>query len=326
MPVTISDAALPAPDKRPVCGECGTKCPFTIDKACSPCRNSGKPRPELLKGLAQDSLDYAISKVHDDGFELTGIVGMFSGGNDSTTLAHMFRNQVTHFGHSNTGFGIEETRQYVRDTCNQWNVPLLERYPEPGYGYRELVLGECESRAWWAKYKYIFPGGFPGPAQHPMMFQKLKERGMGQIRTELNPNPRKQRVIFLGGRRAEESARRTYRYDQGELSYVEQRGSVIWVSPMLQWTKLDQNQYRRDNPDVPRNETSDLLHHSGECECGCYARQGELEEIEMWRPDMATQIKELEQQVQKKNLDIDPRTLQWGWNNRGKCASGLCNN
>jgi 3'-phosphoadenosine 5'-phosphosulfate sulfotransferase (PAPS reductase)/FAD synthetase len=250
---------------------------------------------------------------------------MFSGGNDSTTLAHLFKDKVTHYGHANTGFGIEETREYVRETSRQWGIPLLERFPEAGYGYRELVLGLCKSRTWYAKYPLVFPGGFPGPAQHAMMFQRLKERGMGQIRNEFNVNPRNQRVIFLGGRRASESSRRSFRYDAGELSYIETRGSIVWVSPILEWDKLDLNEYRRRNPEIPRNETSDLLHMSGECECGCYAHEGEYEEIRMWRPKMADEIDDLENELAAKDLDVNPKTLKWGWNQRGKCNTGLCN-
>lgn len=73
---------------------------------------------------------------------------LFSGGNDSTVLAHMVRNRVDHAVHANTTIGIEATRQFVRDTCKAWNLDLIERVAP--ISYREL----CIER------------GFPGPAMH----------------------------------------------------------------------------------------------------------------------------------------------------------------
>lgn len=96
-------------------------------------------------------------------WEITAIVGLFSGGNDSTVLSHLLRGRVTHYAHANTQVGAEPTRQFVRDTCAAWGIPLLEETP-PGWGYEDLVLRNCPSRAAWAKYDYIWPGGFPWAA------------------------------------------------------------------------------------------------------------------------------------------------------------------
>lgn len=306
------------------CPQCGQVRPWLIDNACTPCRHEGKSRLDYLIGTAHDSLTATV-KFYSREYEIAGIVGLFSGGNDSTTLAHLFRDRVTHYGHANTGIGVEDTRQYVRDTCAAWGVPLMERYTEPGYGYEDLVTGEAKPKTEFAKYDRIWPGGFPGPAAHAMFFQKLKETPLRQMRNELVKSPRKQRVIFLAGRRAEESQRRTSRFEIGELTYIERVGSIVWVSPLLEWGKLDLNSYRKRFPDVPRNETADMLHMSGECLCGCYARNSELDEIRFWKPDTAAQIEDLEKRVEKAGLDIDPKTRKWGWCNGGQCASGLCN-
>ena len=47
------------------------------------------------------------------------VVGLYSGGNDSTTMMHLLRPHLTHAAHINTGIGIDETRTFVRDTCAQ---------------------------------------------------------------------------------------------------------------------------------------------------------------------------------------------------------------
>lgn len=221
---------------------------------------------------------------------LTAIAVLFSGGNDSTVLAHMFKDVATHAVHANTGIGIEATRQFVRDTCAMWDLPLLERRAlAPQDQYEAMVLER----------------GFPGPAMHWKMYQRLKERALEQVRKELNPHPRKQRAIFLAGRRSDESKRRS------KLSAtIERRGSLIWVSPILDWTSVDMNTYRAMHPDIPRNQVSDLLHMSGECLCGAFAKPGELDEIGYWYPDVVAQIRGLEGRVRA--AGHPPEICRWG--------------
>lgn len=86
--------------------------------------------------------------IHGEGHRLAATCVLFSGGNDSTVLAHMMRDRVGYAVHCNTTIGIEQTRQFVRDTCKMWELELLERLPPTSY--RELVLER----------------GFPGAAMH----------------------------------------------------------------------------------------------------------------------------------------------------------------
>ena len=116
-----------------------------------------------------------------------------SGGNDSTVLAHLFRPEATHAAHANTTIGIAQTRDFVRSTCEEWGLPLIERTPpRESDHYRALVLDQ----------------GFPGPGHHFKMFQRLKERALRSIQKDLGGNPRTRRVVFLAGRRRSESQRR----------------------------------------------------------------------------------------------------------------------
>lgn len=211
--------------------------------------------------------------THLDDHQLVGTCILYSGGNDSTTLAHLFKDQATHAIHCNTTIGIEQTRQFVRDVCKNWGLPLMEEVAP--ITYRELVIEQ----------------GFPGPGHHFKMYQRLKERGLRQARGKLVKNPREERVLFLAGRRKAESKRRA------GIPEYEREGSIIWASPLANWEKLDLNTYRQMFPDVPRNEVSDLLHMSGECLCGSFAKPGELEEIRYWFPDVAKEIDALEKEV-----------------------------
>lgn len=228
---------------------------------------------------------------HLDGHDLAGVVLLYSGGNDSTTLAHMLRDVATHAAHANTGIGIEDTRQFVRDTCADWGLPLIEKHPP--VSYRDLLLEHAKGA----------PRGFPGPAMHWLMYTRLKERCLDQVRAELVENGRKQRVVFLAGRRREESARRT------RIVLHERRKSIIWVSPIANWTKLDLNTYRQMF-DVPHNPVTDRIHMSGECLCGAFAKPNELEEIRFWYPDVAAQIDALAAEVRAAGVP-EPR-CHWG--------------
>lgn len=144
--------------------------------------------------------------------------------------------------------------------------------------YRELVIER----------------GFPGPAMHYKMYQRLKERCLEQVRNELVPNPRRERVMFIAGRRRAESKRRE------NIPLDERRGSVVWASPLAMWTKLDMTTYRlmnRATDPVPVNPVSELLHMSGECLCGAFAKENELEEIRQWFPHVADEIEKLQRDV-----------------------------
>lgn len=282
-------------------------------------------RLDRLIAEARATVEAGIAAA--DGREITGIVVGFSGGNDSTVLAHLFRDVVTHYAHANTQVGAEPTRQFVRDTAARWGVPLLEE-PPPRHSYEDLVLGHAKSVASWAKYPVIYQGGFPGPSDHRLMFGHLKGKTLNRMATKLSPSPRRQRSLWLNGKRKSESQARTKAAANGKFVPVVQGDdarSTIRLSPLINWTKLDLNEYRRRHPDVPRNETADLLHMSAECACGCYAHEGELGEYEMWLPGLAEWLHKLRHRLIKENLDINPKRLCWGFANQGKCTSGMCN-
>lgn len=252
-------------------------------------------RVRRLMRESHDLLDRAIDEhINTDGRRLVATVILFSGGNDSTVLAHLMRPWATHAAHANTTIGIEQTRDFVRNTCEEWGLPLLERTPpRESDHYRALVLAH----------------GFPGPGHHYKMFQRLKERALDQVRRELVLKPYQERVVFLAGRRRDESQRRA------SIPEVERNRSIVWVSPLANWTKLDLNTYRlmhRDSDPVPVNEVSDLIHMSGECLCGAFASKGEREEVRYWFPDVIDYIERLEAEIVDRD-DIPAHRKTWGW-------------
>jgi len=265
-------------------------------------------------------MDEARAVATEGGYAIAAEVVLFSGGQDSTAVAHMFRDVATHYAHANTGIGIEETRQFVRDTVAAWGKPLIEKHP--ARSYRDLVLGDAYAtpRPGSKRYdpeaevqdKQQIWEGFPGPPGHSIMYRALKENAMMQVRAELLKGKKKSRVIFIAGIRQAESTRRAKR------PAVSRDGNIVWASPLLNWKKTDLNIYRRLHPDMPHNEITDLIHMSGECLCGAFAHENELEELEYWasaKPGIAAAVEaihELEREAEARCIT----RCKWGFNAR----------
>jgi 3'-phosphoadenosine 5'-phosphosulfate sulfotransferase (PAPS reductase)/FAD synthetase len=233
----------------------------------------------IREGL--DVLDAAIAEHRP-----SHLFAMFSGGHDSlaatalTARHHAFTAAV----HINTGIGVEQTREFVRSTCAERGWPLLEYGPPETLGqktYRELVLAF----------------GFPGPAQHAFMFARLKERGIRQLVRDHKVNG-DTRLLLSTGIRLEESTRRFRNYSEGEGEKHYSRDRVrIWASPLAEWSKLDcLDLIAHDG--LATNEVVELLHLSGECLCGSFARPGEMHELETWFPGVAAELHALERDAE----------------------------
>lgn len=255
-------------------------------------RPQREERVRMLVEQSHNILTRAVERhANVDGRALAATVVLFSGGNDSTVLAHLMRGRATHAAHANTTIGLEPTREFVRQTCAAWALPLLEFSPPRTCDhYENLVLEH----------------GFPGPGHHFKMYQRLKERALEEVRRQLVHNPYRERVIFLAGRRRTESARRV------SIPAVERRGSTVWVSPLVNWTTFDLSTYRLVEGDVPVNDVTKLIHMSGECLCGSFARPGEREELAFWFPDFETHLQNLERRVAGV-AGIPGHRRIWGW-------------
>jgi 3'-phosphoadenosine 5'-phosphosulfate sulfotransferase (PAPS reductase)/FAD synthetase len=263
-------------------------------------------RLNALIGQSRDILSAAIEEhVTNEGRMVAALAVGFSGGNDSTTLTHLFRKDVDFALHANTTIGIEETREFVRNTCEEWGLSLVERTPPRATDqYRHLVLTRDRGKKGQAL------GGFPGPAMHFKMYQRLKERAIEQVQREVITNSRRERFVVILGRRRTESQRRS------RVTSIDRRGARLNVSPLVNWTKADLNTYRLWSASVgetlPRNVASDLIHMSGECLCGSFASPGERAEIAYWFPGPFEQIAELESALAGRD-DIPEHRKSWGW-------------
>lgn len=272
-------------------------------------RPEREARVRALIALSRNKFEQAVAG-HTAGKEIAGICSLVSGGNDSYTVAHLFRDVTTHQVHANTGTGIEATREFVRTTAAMWGVPLIEHSPEPGKGYFDLVRGQVMARSrTTGELVQAWPGGFPGPAAHAVMYQRLKERGLSKVPHEFGiSGSRTRRVVFIAGRRRPESKVRS------TIPYSDTRGTVVWVSPLAVWHKADLRAYRLVFPDVPLNPVAQVLGMSGECGCLSNATAGEPDRWRAAYPHdpFIRQVEQVEAEIADRP-DIPEHRKKWGW-------------
>jgi 3'-phosphoadenosine 5'-phosphosulfate sulfotransferase (PAPS reductase)/FAD synthetase len=275
-----------------------------------------------------DLLFYQASwSARNDGGPRTvvAVAGMLSGGNDSTAAVYAMRPHLTHLIHADTGVCLAVTREFTVKVAADLGIPLLiPRAPRPEDSYVAMVREH----------------GFPGPGRHARMMNRLKERAWRAARKELVTDGWRQRMIQVAGRRRDESAARA------DVPEMQRDRSVVWVSPMVLWTKLDLNTWRRMHAGIPpalsgyryrvgerrqgpipQNPVYDNLHYSGECICGAKSRPGEREWLFEWfGDDPAVQlIRELEAELAGRE-DIPPEYRIWGaGGGPDRCTTGLCN-
>lgn len=203
----------------------------------------------------------------------------FSGGDDSLVTCHVVKDIIPEAKilHINTGIGIEKTRQYVRDYCDEmgWELVEVRAKEDCGQDYDELVVEQ----------------GFPGPAMHTKMYNRLKERCVEHLLRVTKKSYWDKIAIFTGIRHDESSRRARY-----TGSIIDQRGAAIWVNPLYHWTSDDMYGYREEH-NLRRNPVSEILGMSGECLCGAYAQKGELASIRLIEPETADRIEALTKRV-----------------------------
>lgn len=229
-----------------------------------------------------------ICRAAIESFRPVKIFVGFSGGFDSLVATHWSMNHVPgcEVFHANTGIGIERTRQFVRDTCveNGWPLTEIRAKEDCGQDYDKIVKQQ----------------GFPGPAMHSRMFQRLKERPVWQLLRK-NKTSRSDNVMLITGIRQDESQRRSgYKY-----TLLDFTGNLLWVNAFYYKNKGWFSDYIQQNG-LKQNPVSQILGMSGECLCGAFAHKGEKELIKLVCPDTHARIERLEAEVNAAGFD-------WGW-------------
>lgn len=221
------------------------------------------------------------------------VFALFSGGHDSLTATHvaMRHAEVEAAVHIATGTGIPQTFEFVEQTCAAHGWPL--KVYRPPADYEPGQPGDTY-RAW------VLENGFPGGPMHPQAYIRLKERAIAELVREHKVHVR-DRIMLITGARKQESERR--------MGYAEAMRRVkarVWVNPLVNWSADDCGEYMQ-REGLQRNLVSDLLHISGECLCGCFAKPGELKEIRAWFPDVAARLDQLAAQAKRAGVHY-----RWG--------------
>ena len=187
--------------------------------------------------------------------------------------------------HLNTGIGIEQTRDFVRDTTKSWGVELRE--------YKASEYIQADGKPAPQKYsEMVMEYGFPGPAMHTKMYIRLKERPLRKAIRDLDRD-RKDKTLLVTGVRSEESIRRTAHVEPVQIW----EGTKIWAAPIWDFTKNDVEDYI-DEYGLERNLVVANMHMSGECLCGAFAKPDEIEEIRFWYPETAAYIERLQDEAE----------------------------
>lgn len=254
-------------------------------------------RADYLVSVARDRIATAIEE-----WQPRALFGMFSGGHDSLTCTGIANEyfDLTGTAHINTGIGVPQTREFVRETCAEQQWRLLE--------YKAMENCQADGTPDPQDYREIVrKHGFPGPHGHQMMYARLKQRQIQRLCRDFKVK-RMDKIMLIAGCRSEESVRRM----RNTKPCSKEKGTCrVWVNPIHDFTKADCHLVM-ETLKLRRSPVVDLLHKSGECLCGAFASPGELAELAIWFPAVAAEIRVLEAEVKAK--------FGWGWEGRPPAA------
>lgn len=235
--------------------------------------------------LPKQDPDELIRKARDE-HQPVNTFCLFSGGKDSSALAHRCRDQYQALMFIDTGTAVPGVVEFVREFADWLDKPLVIYNSKEAF--RNLVLEL---------------GGFPGPAGHGRAYSRLKERQIRKLvrdfKVACHPNSC---VMLLTGKRRAESARRA----KTTLG-IDKRGGQLYVNPLIDWTSADLYAYR-DEHQIPVSPVAALLGMSGECGCGAFASENEREMRWQLYPEFGRQMEELEAEAEACGV----RACRWG--------------
>lgn len=226
---------------------------------------------------------------------------LFSGGNDSTVLAHRCRHQYDGLAFIDTGTAADGVVEFVQEFAAWIGKPL--RIMSSGDAYERMVLGgNVLSRG--ERAGEVEDGhGFPGKGQHGKAYSRLKERQIEALLKRCKVgHHRNSRVLFLSGIRRAESLRRAKRES------ITKKRAAIFCNPLIDWTNEDMRAYRRAHQ-IPESDAAALLHRSGECNCGAFANAAdERAMLAACAPLLMSRIEALETRAEAQGV----RWCRWG--------------
>lgn len=203
----------------------------------------------------------------------------FSGGGDSLVTADIVRRHPRFAGalHLNTTCAIPAVTEYVARTAGEMGMDL--HIGAPPVRYHDIVLEH----------------GFPGPGQHGTSYVRLKARAIREVRRRLGGGL----LMLATGVRRAESRRR-----MGHVRPIQfdRREGIVWVAPIIDFSTADKAAHLTA-AGLEISDTAALLHRSGECNCGAFARaREERKELREFYPDFEAEISDLERMAERRDV------------------------
>lgn len=255
-----------------------------------------------LQGLIDESMGVLSMYITPR----TALVAGYSGGKDSTVVAHL-ASYFTEF------IGVAHVRTHTG--------PLSERHSDnvaslaAHYGWHYLEESSAISYE-----STLLSDGFPGPAAHTRMYIKLKERAFNKLIPAIRKHSKKERVLFVTGIRSQESQRRR---DSPLFDVVSK--NEVWLNPILAWSDSDVKAYIDAFGLSVQNWSV-----SKDCLCGSFASPDERELIRLTEPAQFEYLEALEAMVQNArqvqvvmhkyggDKPFDEKYCRWGHGARGR--------
>lgn len=245
-----------------------------------------------------EKLEIAVERINAaiDEYKPIAVFGLFSGGNDSlpATYAASLSKAFTAAVHVNTGIGVEETRKFVRRTCEERGWKLIEMKAMEN----TLADGTPQPMDY---EKIVLENGFPGAYAHRFMYVKLKERQLHALERRIGASPSTP-VLYVTGARSEESKRR-----MGNVTPFKQIGRALWQNAIHDWSSTDCAALRI-HAGLKQNIVCERIGMSGECLCGAFAKPGELEILRGWPETHEAYLRIVE--LQKR---VRAAGFPWNW-------------
>lgn len=126
---------------------------------------------------------------------------------------------------------------------------------------------------------------------HYLFYRMLKERAIRQLVREAKFK-RLDEIALYSGVHQQESVRR-----MGFVTPRKKVGSQVWLAKLFHFGTLDFADYKRKYS-LPTSPVKAKLGFSGECLCGAYAHPNEIKKLELYYPDTANRIFDLQRKAQ----------------------------
>jgi len=183
-------------------------------------------------------------------------VALCSGGGDSVAATHaaMVFGPAELVVYLDTGTGpgdgaVSANGEWIREWCKSNGWPF--RCMETSEDYTELVA----------------ENGYPGPSRHMIMYNRLKDRQLCRLASEVDGDL----YCWTGIRRFESERRMEHDYDENERA----NGRWYWRSPLSEFTDERVEQYR-EQFGIEVSDVTNEIGRSADCWCGCFGDRNEL--------------------------------------------------